>query len=388
MGRLGIVTWDGYDTHEEGKNGEGENGRPTGAPGVVVERSIFTGCKHVWWAHAHDGPINCIRRNAFYPDIHLVSGGRVVSMWSLNYKVSSRRESRTKMAVSVEWRNFLYYNRTTSVAQTCFVLKGGPIWWKRFDDFANSVLWSNVHPARFQVSFATTGVLQFWNIAKFAHRPYYASDVFLGDGLVASTYLFLSYRARSTLARFWPPLSRANKHDGRRFPRGFNGRLLQLNRNDEPSDHVVYAFAALSAPRPSIHYIGADRFEYAEGINELMNDEKYELIGFSDSAGTVTMIAIDAVALTPSEIADVGRMFQKEVDRRRELDAWNVKYNELFGPGRENDNDRDSSEEPKKVQTESGQRKSTAEQAKRKTRDETFKYVWHGHVTTAALSID
>jgi len=36
----------------------------------------------------HDGPINCIKRNLFVPDIHLVSGGKVVSIWSLKYNVS------------------------------------------------------------------------------------------------------------------------------------------------------------------------------------------------------------------------------------------------------------------------------------------------------------
>lgn len=50
----------------------------------------FTECKHIWWGQIHDGPINCIKRNVFLPDIHLVCGGKVASIWSLKYNVSQR----------------------------------------------------------------------------------------------------------------------------------------------------------------------------------------------------------------------------------------------------------------------------------------------------------
>lgn len=85
------------------------------------------------------------------------------------------------------------------------------------------------------------------------------------------------------------------------------------------------------------------------------------------------MITIDTTALKPSEIEEVGRMFQKEVDRRRELDAWNDTYREQFKSTRENDaDDYDSTEE--QVPTQNDDQNLTAEQIKRKTRNENLKY--------------
>lgn len=67
-----------------------------------------------------------------------------------------------------------------------YLIKGGPIWWKRFPDFTNSVLWSTTHPAEFRVSFNSSGVLQFWNFMKYTHQPYYESNNLniTGDGLI------------------------------------------------------------------------------------------------------------------------------------------------------------------------------------------------------------
>uniref|UniRef100_A0A2S2R2B2 WD repeat-containing protein 63 n=1 Tax=Sipha flava TaxID=143950 RepID=A0A2S2R2B2_9HEMI len=226
MGDVGIVTWNGYEIHQQGQNKEE--------------------CKNIWWGHVHDGPINCIKRNVFYPDLHLVCGGHVVSIWSLNYE-------------------------------------GGPIWWKRFSDFTNSVLWSTIHPAEFRVSFNSSGVLQFWNFMKYTHQPYYESNNLniTGDGLIGS----------------------------------------------------------LSTPLSSIHFIDAEQLKFSEGINELLNYNKNELIGFSDSNGMIWMITISATILEKNKIEEVGNIFQKEIDRRRELDAWNIKYKEEYGPVEENEVD-------------------------------------------------
>uniref|UniRef100_A0A2S2Q7P9 WD repeat-containing protein 63 n=1 Tax=Sipha flava TaxID=143950 RepID=A0A2S2Q7P9_9HEMI len=68
FGQVGVVTWNGYDKYEPDHNKEK--------------------CKNIWWGHVHEGPITCIIRNVFYPDIHLVSGGHVVSIWSVNYEVN------------------------------------------------------------------------------------------------------------------------------------------------------------------------------------------------------------------------------------------------------------------------------------------------------------
>jgi len=122
-----------------------------------------------------------------------------------------------------------------------------------------------------------------------------------------------------------------------------------------------------------MHYIGAEPFKCAKDINEVMDQDKYELISFSDSAGKIMMFTIDTTAMKPSEIEEVGRMFQKEVDRRRELDAWNDTYKEQFKPTIENYvDDYDSTEE--QVPTENNNQNLTAEQIKRKTCNKNFKY--------------
>ncbi|CAH1731486.1 unnamed protein product [Aphis gossypii] len=222
MGQIGVVTWNGYDTHQQGRNSEE--------------------CKSIWWGQVHDGPINYIKRNVFYPDIHLVCGGHVVSIWSLSYK-------------------------------------GGPVWWKRFNDLTNSVLWSTIHPAEFRVSFNTDGVLQFWNFMKHTHKPYYTTDIFLSDGLIAT----------------------------------------------------------LSAPYSPIHFIDTKRLIFNEGIHEVLNYKKNELISFSDASGTIMMMTTDAVVMESNTIEEVGRVFQKEVVWRKELDAWNSKCKEEFRSMAEND---------------------------------------------------
>lgn len=95
MGQIGVVTWNGYDTHQQSRqNEEGNNilWWYLRLKEIYVNFYEFTVCKHIWWGHTHDGPINCIKRNVFYPDIHLVCGGHIVSIWSLNYKVNIRRK--------------------------------------------------------------------------------------------------------------------------------------------------------------------------------------------------------------------------------------------------------------------------------------------------------
>ncbi|XP_025202203.1 uncharacterized protein LOC112599497 [Melanaphis sacchari] len=264
MGQIGVVTWNGYDTNQQGKNSEE--------------------CKNIWWGQVHDGPINYIKRNVFYPDIHLVCGGHVVSIWSLSYK-------------------------------------GGPVWWKRFNDLTNSVLWSTTHPAEFRVSFNTNGVLQFWNFMKHTHKPYYTTDIFLSDGLIST----------------------------------------------------------LSAPYSPIHFIDAERLIFAEGMHEVLNYKKKELISFSDSTGTIMMMTIDAAKMEPNIIEEVGRVLQKEVIWRKELDVWNSKYREEFRSMAKNDeDDRDyrtmKSHVPNSVHGDNIQPTLSREQIKRKIFDETFNW--------------
>lgn len=45
----------------------------------------------------------------------------------------------------------------------------------------------------------------------------------------------------------------------------------------------------------------------------------------------IWMITIGATVLEKDQIEEVGRTFQKEIDRRRELDEWNLKYKETYG---------------------------------------------------------
>lgn len=134
--------------------------------------------------------------------------------------------------------------------------------------------------------------------------------------------------------------------------------------------------AALSTPLPSIHYIGAERFRFAEGINEVMDQNKNELISFSDSAGTIMMVTIDVVAMKPKDMEDAENVFMNEVNLRKELDAWNEKYREQFGTMGENNVDdyKSTDRKPPTIAIESAPPILTAEQIKRKLCDETFKY--------------
>lgn len=102
---------------------------------------------------------------------------------------------------------------------------------------------------------------------------------------------------------------------------------------------ILYVLAELSTPYPPIHFIGTEKFKFAGGIHDVMDYEKNELISFSDSNGTVILATTDTVALEPSEIENIGKIFRKEVDRRNEMDAWNDKYKELFGSIGENNID-------------------------------------------------
>lgn len=145
------------------------------------------------------------------------------------------------------------------------------------------------------------------------------------------------------------------------------------------NDYYLYyvSFAALSTPRPSIHYIGREQLKFAEGLNEIMNYNKHELISFSDSTGAIMMVTVDAIILEQSEIEDIGRVFQKEVDWRKELDAWNEKYKLEYGSIGENNMDDRSyrpSEIPTMVQMEKRQSTTmTQEQIKRQVCEETFR---------------
>lgn len=90
------------------------------------------------------------------------------------------------------------------------------------------------------------------------------------------------------------------------------------------------------------------------------------------------MITVNAIVLEPDEIEEVGRVFQKEVDRRKELDAWNDKYKEEFGSiGENNMDDRDYKSNdiqiPVSVQIENPPQTLTPEQIKKKICDDTFK---------------
>ncbi|VVC41741.1 WD40/YVTN repeat-like-containing domain,WD40 repeat,WD40-repeat-containing domain [Cinara cedri] len=114
MGQVGVVTWNGFGADYKGKLNEK--------------------CKPNWWGQVHDGPVTCIRRNMFYPDIYL------------------------KL----------------------------PLWYKEFNNLTNSVLWSAVHPAEFRVSFNNGGELQFWDFKKYTHQPYQIFNYTLGGGLIAT----------------------------------------------------------------------------------------------------------------------------------------------------------------------------------------------------------
>lgn len=184
-GQIGVVTLNGYGTHQQlGENKEGCIKNPICLLKTVIGKYYtFTECKNIWWGYVHDGPISCIKRNVFYPDIHLVCGGHVVSIWSLNYNVNNVEfKPLPRGAIFIRIVLFMLISFYLIIQ----FVQGGPVWWKRFGDFTNSVLWSTTHPAEFRVSFNTSGELQFWNFMKFAHQPYYTFDFLVGDGLISS----------------------------------------------------------------------------------------------------------------------------------------------------------------------------------------------------------
>lgn len=135
----------------------------------------------------------------------------------------------------------------------------------------------------------------------------------------------------------------------------------------------------MSAPHPSIHYVGAKQMAFAGGMNEVLDYGKNELICFSDSAGMIMAVTVDAAVPGPGEVQEVGRVFQKEVDWRTELDEWNDKYKAQFGSIGENNVDDYS---PAAVSAPNADKAAalqqprptlTQEQIKRKICDETFK---------------
>lgn len=89
------------------------------------------------------------------------------------------------------------------------------------------------------------------------------------------------------------------------------------------------------------------------------------------------MITMEAILLEQNEIEDIGRVFQKEVDWRKELDAWNEKYKIEYGSiGENNMDDRNfkSTEMPNWNQTEKHRSTTmTQEQINRQVCDETFR---------------
>ncbi|XP_050436301.1 uncharacterized protein LOC126843044 [Adelges cooleyi] len=263
MGQIGVITWNGFDSYQEGQNEEE--------------------CKHIWWGYVHDGPISCIKRNPFYPDIHLVCGGHIVSIWNLNYS-------------------------------------GGPLWWKRFREFTTSGLWSSVHAGEFRISF-DTGVIEFWDFMMHSHKPYFVSEI-LSDG----------------------------------------------------------AITTLSAPNPLVHFLNATRCESSNETSELIDFNKNEFIGFADFAGTVRLFSMNANVSDLRKIKEVGHLFHKESERRRELDLWNERYKEQFGSKGENDFDDCESVEirkPPTVHIEKQSEQLTSEQTKRKICVETFKWYFN-----------
>lgn len=136
--------------------------------------------------------------------------------------------------------------------------------------------------------------------------------------------------------------------------------------------------AALSAPYSPIHFIGTERLMFTEGIHEVMNYKKNELISFSDSTGTIMIITTDVPVVEPNIIEEVGRVFQKEVIWRKELDVWNSKYKEEFRSIKENDADSQDyravkSHVSNSIHSDDLQPTLSQEQMKRKIWDETFK---------------
>lgn len=115
-------------------------------------------------------------------------------------------------------------------------------------------------------------------------------------------------------------------------------------------------------------------------MHEVINYKKNELISFSDSTGTIMMIITDVPVMEQNTIEEVGRVFQKEVIWRKELDAWNSKYTEEFRSTIKNDVDSQDNREiksyvPNSVHSDNLQQTLSQEQIKRKIWDETFKYI-------------
>lgn len=191
---------------------------------------------------------------------------------------------------------------------------------------------------------------------KHTHQPYYVTDIFLSDGLITSKHF---NKIMNTMMK----------------------KTINNNINDNLTMHVAVkcnTFAALSAPYSPIHFIGTERIIFTEGMHEVMNYKKNELISFSDSTGAIMMITTDVPVMEPNTIEEVGRVFQKEVIWRKELDAWNSKYIEEFRSMRENDVDsQDYSgiklHAPNSVHSDSTQPTWSQEQIKRKIWDEIFK---------------
>ncbi|XP_050532358.1 dynein axonemal intermediate chain 3-like [Daktulosphaira vitifoliae] len=127
MGQIGVITWNGIETFQQLQNQEES--------------------KTIWWGYVHDGPINCIKRNPFFPDIHLICGGHVVSIWNLNYN-------------------------------------SGPLWWKRFQELTTSGLWSSSHAGEFRVSF-NNGLIEFWDFLIYSHKPCFTTEI-LSDGYITT----------------------------------------------------------------------------------------------------------------------------------------------------------------------------------------------------------
>jgi len=93
------------------------------------------------------------------------------------------------------------------------------------------------------------------------------------------------------------------------------------------------------------------------------------------------MIITDVPVMEPDTIEEVGRVFQKEVIWRKELDVWNSKYKEEFRSMRKNcvDNQENRAIKsyygPNSVHSDNLQPTLSQEQIKRKIWDETFKYI-------------
>lgn len=102
------------------------------------------------------------------------------------------------------------------------------------------------------------------------------------------------------------------------------------------------------------------------------------MISFSDASGTIMMMTTDAVVMESNTIEEVGRVFQKEVVWRKELDAWNSKCKEEFRSMAEHDeNIRDyrkiKSHVPDSVHSDNIQPTLSQEQIKKKIFDEIYK---------------